>query len=269
MSLGKLEGKVAIITGAAMGMGNGTAKVLAKHGAKVILIDYSNEVYRAAEEMCNEGFETTAHQADVRDGAKLKAICDKVACQYGRIDILVNAAGVGDLKYFADVTDEFRDRIIDINFKGTWNSCKAVVHHMMKAKYGKIVNFGSVTGCLVVDPGMTSYAASKGAILAFTKALAVELASSNITVNAILPGMVDTPMTDKSCREACPEDPQSIKAAIAANIPMRRMGTMEEAGEVAAFLASDESSYVTGTHIVFDGGSTLPENPGAGWAPGD
>jgi NAD(P)-dependent dehydrogenase (short-subunit alcohol dehydrogenase family) len=264
----KLEGKVAIITGGAMGMGNGSAKIMAEHGANIVLIDYSDSVFAAVENLREKGYEVSGYQVDVRNAEGLKKAYNKVAAQYGKIDILVNAAGVGDLKYFSDVSDEFRDRIFDINFKGTWNSCQAVVPHMISARYGKIVNFGSVTGCLVVDPGMTSYAATKGAILAFTKALAVELASCNITVNAVLPGMIDTPMLDKSCREACPDDPQSVKKAIAENIPMKRLGTIEEAGQVAAFFASDESSYVTGTHIVFDGGSTLPETPGSGWAPG-
>jgi NAD(P)-dependent dehydrogenase (short-subunit alcohol dehydrogenase family) len=266
--MGKLEGKVAIITGGAMGMGYGSAKVMAQHGAKIVLIDYADTVFEAIENLRQEGFEVSGYQLDVRNSEVLKEAYNKVADQNGKIDILVNAAGVGDLKYFCDVTDEFRDRIFDINLKGTWNSCQAAVPHMIKARYGKIVNFGSVTGCFVADPGITCYAATKGAVMAFTKALAVELAPYNITVNAILPGMTDTPMLDKSCREACPEDPQRIKEAIAANIPMKRLGTIEEAGQVVAFLASDESSYVTGTHIVFDGGSTLPESPGTGWTPG-
>jgi NAD(P)-dependent dehydrogenase (short-subunit alcohol dehydrogenase family) len=249
-------------------MGNGAARVMAEYGARVIIAGYSETVGKAVEDMRREGYEVLGYQVDVRDAEKLKAIYDKVAGQFGKIDILVNAAGVGDMKYFLDASDDFRDSVMDINFRGIWNSCKAAVPHMVAAKYGKIVNFGSVTGCLVVDPGMTAYAATKGAILAFTKALAVELAPYNITVNAILPGMIDTPMLDRSCRDACPDDPQSVKAAIAANIPMKRLGTIEEAGKVTAFLASDESSYVTGTHIVFDGGNTLPETPGSGWAPG-
>lgn len=266
--MSKLQGKVAMVTGGAMGMGNGAAGVMAGYGATVILIDYSDHVFKAVEQLRHDGHEASAYQIDVRDVGGLETVCKEVADCFGKIDILVNAAGVGDLEYFADVSEDFRDRMMDINFKGTWNACKAVVPYMLAAGYGKIVNFASVTGCMVVDPGMTVYAATKGAILAFTKALAVELAPHNITVNAILPGMVDTPMLDKSCQEACPEDPEKIKRAIAANIPMKRLGTAKEAGEVVAFLASDESSYVTGTHIVFDGGSTLPENPGAGWTPG-
>lgn len=265
--MGKLDGKVAIITGGAMGMGIGSARVMAGYGARIALFDSSETVFKTAESLKALGHEALAVKVDVRDSTGIKAACKKVADHYGKIDILVNAAGIGILKYFLEATDEFRDLNLDINYKGTWNTCKAVIPYMLENKYGKIVNYSSVTGTLVVDPGMTSYAATKGAILSFTKALAVEFASRNITVNAILPGMIDTPMTDISCQKACPEDPQSVKDSIAANIPMKRLGTMDEAGEVTAFLSSDESSYITGTSIVFDGGSTLPENPGAGWTP--
>lgn len=265
--MGKLNGKVAIITGGAMGMGFGSARIMAGYGARIALFDSSDTVFKTTESLNQAGYEAIAFKVDVRDNTGLKDACEKTAERYGKIDILVNAAGMGVLKYFLDATDEFRDLNMDINYKGTWNTCRVVIPYMLKNKYGKIVNYCSVTGLLVVDPGMTSYAPTKGAILAFTKALAVEFASRNITINAILPGMIDTPMTDKSCREACPEDPQSVKDSIAANIPMKRLGTMDEAGELTAFLASDESSYITGTSIVFDGGSTLPENPGAGWTP--
>ncbi|RLA52511.1 MAG: short-chain dehydrogenase [Gammaproteobacteria bacterium] len=265
--MGKLDGKVAVITGGAMGMGFGSARVMADQGAKIALFDFSETVYKTAESLNDEGYEVLAFKLDVRIAQNLKDGCKSVAEHFGKIDILVNAAGIGVQKYFLDASDEFRDLNLDINYKGTWNACKAVIPYMLEGKYGKIVNFCSVTGCLVVDPGMTAYAATKGAILAFTKALAVEFAPNNITVNAILPGMIDTPMTDKSCREACPEDPQSIKDSIAEHVPMKRLGTIEEAGKVTAFLASDDSSYITGTSIVFDGGNTLPETPGSGWAP--
>ena len=266
--MGKLDGKVAIITGGAMGMGNGAAKVMARYGAKIVIADIAETVFAAAKSLQEAGYEAIAYQVDVRDAAGLKQAYQNVADHFGKIDILVNAAGIGVLKPFVEASDEFRDLTLDINFKGIWNSCQAAVPYMIASKYGKIVNFGSVTGLLAVDPGMTAYAATKGAIMAFTKALAQDLAPYNITVNAILPGMVDTPMMEKSCREACPDNPQSVKDAIAAGIPMKRLGTVDEAGEVVAFLASDESSYVTGTHIVFDGGSTLPETPTtAGWAP--
>ncbi len=265
--MGRLEGKVAVITGGAMGMGNGSAKVLAREGAKVVIIDFSEKGQSAAEEIKAAGGEAIAYRVDVREGARLKEIYREVVEKYGSLDILVNAAGLGSQRSFLKADDAYIDNYLAINFKGVWNSCQAAIPHMLKQKYGKIVNYASVTGVMVVDPCMTSYAATKGAIMAFTKALAVEMAPANITVNAILPGMIDTPMMHASCSEANPEDPQSVKNAIASQVPMGRLGTMEEAGKVTLFLASDDSSYVTGTSIVFDGGNTLPETPGCGWQP--
>ncbi|MGI5892359.1 MAG: glucose 1-dehydrogenase [Bacillota bacterium] len=265
----KLQDRVAIVTGAAMGMGFGCSKVLASHGAKVVMVDINPQVFNSAENLAKEGYTTLAYQLDVRDSAAIKKAYDEVAEKFGKIDILVNVAGIGVLEYFEKVEDEFFDKTFNINFKGVWNSCRAAIPYMRKARYGKIVNFASVTGIMVADPGMTTYGATKGAVIAFTRALASEYAQFNITVNAILPGIVDTPMLDGSCKEACPEDPKSIKDAMVNNVPLGRLGTIEDAGNVAAFLASDESSYITGTYIVLDGGSTIPETPGTGWAPGE
>jgi len=267
--MARVDGQVAIVTGGAMGMGNGCARVLAKNGAKIAIMDYSDTVEAAAEALRKEGHDVLAYQVDVRDAAKLQECYADVAGKYGKIDILVNAAGIGDQRMFLKVDDDYLEKYLAVNFKGTWNSCKAAIPHMLNNGYGKIVNFASVTGVMVVDPGMTVYAATKGAIMAFTKALAVEMASQNITVNAILPGVVDTPMMRNTCIDSCPEDPDSIFNAIAAQVPMGRMGTIEEAGRVALFLASEDSSYVTGVGIVFDGGNTLPESPGTGWEPAE
>jgi len=265
--MARVDGQIAIVTGGAMGMGNGCATVLAKNGAKVAIMDYSETVQTAADALCQEGYEAIAYRVDIRDAAKLKECYDDVARKFGKIDILVNAAGIGDQRMFLNVEDDYLEKYLSVNFKGTWNSCKAAVPHMLKNGYGKIVNFASVTGVMVVDPGMTVYAATKGAIMAFTKALAVEMAPKKITVNAILPGVVDTPMMRNTCKDSCPEDPDSIFNAIASQVPMGRMGTPEEAGRVALFLASEDSSYVTGIGVVFDGGNTIPESPGTGWEP--
>jgi len=263
--MGKLDGKVAIITGGAMGMGYGCAKVMAKHGAKLAIIDYSDKVFETAESLVKEGYQVLAFKIDVRDADAVKEAYNKVAEIYGKIDILANVAGVADCRPFTECDDELLNRIMGVNFKGCWNSCQAAIPHMLKNKYGKIIIFSSVTGNLVCDPGMTAYGSSKGAVLSLTKTLASEYASRNITVNAILPGGVYTPMLRKLCDELCPDDPQSVVAMIATNVPMKRLGTIEEAGEVAAFLASEESSYITGTSILFDGGSSLPESPCTGW----
>lgn len=263
----RVEGKVAVITGGAMGMGNGAAQVLAREGAKVVLIDYSDKGQESAQKIIDAGGEAIAYKVDVRDGERLKEIYNEVYNKYGSLDILVNAAGIGIQRSFFKSDGEFLERTMGINFMGVWNSCQAALPNMLKNGYGKIVNFASVTGVMVVDPCMTAYAATKGAIMALTKALAVEFASRKVTVNAILPGVIDTPMMHNTCVDACPEDPQSIKDGIASTVPIGRLGTTEEAGKVVLFLASDDSSYVTGTSIVFDGASTIPESAGSGWQP--
>lgn len=265
--MSSVKGKSVIVTGGAMGMGNGCARILAEHGAHVAIMDRSELVEVAAQELRDDGFDVIAYEVDVTDRAKLVEYYDDVANKRGGIDILINAAGIGDQKYFLEVDDAYLDKVLNVNFKGTWNSCKAAVPYMLKKGYGKIVNFSSVTGVHVVDPAMTVYAASKGAIMAFTKALASEMAGQGITVNAILPGVVDTPMMRNTCIDSNPDDPDSVFNAIAAQVPMGRMGTILEAGRVALFLASDDSSYITGQGIVFDGGNTLPESAGSGWEP--
>ena len=256
----KLENKIAIVTGAANGMGKAIVKKMAEYGAKVAAIDFLPEVITYAKELRNKGFEITGYQADVREADRLKEIYKEVYKKYGRIDCVVNAAGVA---VFVDFTDPSIDaeahREIDINYFGVWNSCQAAVPYMKEAKSGKIVNFSSVTGPLVCDPGSTAYAATKGAVMAFTKALASELASSNINVNAILPGVVDTPMVRKIYEGVEGGVDATLKAAAKA-IPLGRLGDPEELAEVACFLTSFESSYITGQGIVVDGGSTLPES---------
>jgi hypothetical protein len=142
---------------------------------------------------------------------------------------------------------------------GVWNCSKAVLPHMVQQSYGKVVNISSVTGPIVVDVGDSAYGATKAAIWGFTKALALEFAQHNITVNAVCPGYIHTPGVDKAARESNPTDPQSVISGIARRIPMRRLGTIEELGNLVAFLASDESSYITGTTVVIDGGAILPE----------
>ncbi|MGX6977672.1 glucose 1-dehydrogenase [Vagococcus elongatus] len=265
----RLKDKVAVITGGAMGMGKGTAEVFAKEGAKVILIDFSKDLIKTQEELKENDFLVETFQVDVRDKEKLKEIYQNIFDKYGHLDILVNAAGIGTQASFFNADGKILSDMMDINFGGIWNSCQAAIPFMLKNNYGKVINFASVTGVMVVDPSMTAYAASKGAIMALTKALAVEFAPKNITVNAILPGMINTPMTQKSSKEANPSDPQKILDGLAKTVPMGRLGTAEEAGKVALFLATEDSSYVTGSAIVFDGGSTLPESPGSGWQPED
>lgn len=259
--MGKLDGRVAVITGAAMGNGEGIARVMAKYGAHVALWDISDKVSETAESIKADGGEATAFKVDVREFDQCKAAADKLIADAGKIDILCNNAGVAHMVSFLDMDDEGRDFHFDVNIKGAWNSTKAVLPNMRDNQYGKIVVMSSVTGPMVANPGQVAYATTKAALVGFTKALALEMVGYNITVNAICPGMIRTPMVEEGVRAFSPDDPEPILQMIAGTIPMGRLGTIHEIGELAAFLASDESTYITGTQVVIDGGSTLPETP--------
>ena len=258
--MGRLEDKVAMVTGAARGNGEGVARVMAKEGATVVLTDVLDLVHETAKSISDDGYRAVSFRMDITKSAEVNSVVQKVLKQFGKVDILVNNAGVLKLAALVDMTDEVRDRMIDVNIKGTFIVTKAVLPSMLKRKYGRIVNLSSVTGPLVADIGETAYAATKAAIWGFTRALAFEVAKEGITVNAICPGMIDTDMVRNMAVETNPDDPQSVLKDLARGIPMGRLGTIEEIGELVAFLASDESKYITGTPILIDGGSTLPES---------
>ena len=252
----KLLNKVAIVTGGAMGNGLGIVKTFLKYGAKVVIFDYSDEIENTLIKLDNA--DVTGYKVDIRDKEKVNQCVQQVIDQYGHIDILVNNAGVCKLVTFEEMSDDDRDYHFDINIIGTWNVIKACLP-FMKNRNVSIVNLSSVTGPMVADSGEVAYATTKSAILGFTKSLAAELVKDNIRVNAIMPGYIHTPMVDNMAKISVPENPQSVIDGIEVAIPMKRMGTIEELGELAAFLASDESSYITAQGIVIDGGSTLPE----------
>lgn len=254
----KLEGKIAVVTGGAMGNGLGIVKVFLKYGAKVVILDYADELDEVVNKLKNENNEVRGYKLDIRDAFAVKIAINNVIEDYGHIDILVNNAGVCRLENFEDMNEELRDFHFDINIKGTWNVTKVCLPYM-KNRQAAIVNLSSVTGPMVADSGEVAYATTKAAVLGFTKSLAAELVSDDIRVNAILPGYIRTPMVDGMAKETNPENPESVVAGIAAGIPMKRLGTIEELGELTAFLASNESSYITAQGIVIDGGSTLPE----------
>ena len=250
----KLENKVAIVTGGAMGNGLGIVKVFLKEGAKVAILDYDEKLKETLGNLNSE--KVIGYNVDIRDGNKVNEIIKNINSKWGNIDILVNNAGVCRLKPFMEMTDELRDFHFDINIKGTWNVTKATLPYMEK---GSIINLSSVTGPMVADSGEVAYATTKAALIGFTKGLAAELANKNIRVNAIMPGYIMTPMVENMAKETNEENPKSVIDGIANAIPMKRLGTIEELGNLAAFLASDESSYITAQGIVIDGASTLPE----------
>ncbi len=261
---GKLEGKVAVVTGAAMGNGEGIARVLAKQGAHVVLWDISETVSDTADSINSTDGKATAAKVDVTDFWACQDAVDKTIAEQGKIDILCNNAGVIRLANFLDMSDEVRDFHFDVNIKGVWHSTKAVLPNMVKNKYGRIVVMSSVTGPMVADEGETAYATTKAALWGFTKALAREVAKDGITVNAICPGYILTPMAEQIAKESDPGNPDSVIKRIAQGVPLGRLGDKHEIGELAAFLCSDESAYITGTQVVIDGGSTVPETVSVG-----
>lgn len=257
----KLENRVAVITGGAMGNGLGIARVFLKYGAEVAILDYADELDDTVDELQKDypKAKISGYQIDIRDKKSVDASIKDIAETYGHIDVLVNNAGVCRLETFESMSDEVRDFHFDINIKGTWNVTKAALPFLKKCKTASIVNLASVTGPMVADTGEVAYATTKAALVGFTKSLAIELVDKNIRVNSILPGYILTPMVENMSKLSNPEKPNAVIEGIAAGIPMKRLGTIEELGELAAFLASDESSYITGHEFVIDGGSTLPE----------
>ncbi len=260
----KLEDKVAVVTGGAMGNGLGIVEVFCKYGAKVAILDYSDELKETVTKFNDLGYDVVGFKVDIRDKDIVDKCIGKVIDKYGKIDILVNNASVCILEKFVDMSDEVRDKHFDINIKGTWNVTKSVLPFMIDNNYGSIVNLSSVTGPMVADSGEVAYATTKSALIGFTKAIAMEYVDYNIRCNAILPGYILTPMVKNMAHSSNPLHPNSVIDGIANGIPMKRLGTIKELGQLAAFLASDESSYITGAEIVIDGGSTLPETNSVG-----
>ena len=243
-----------------MGNGLGIVKVFLKYGAKVAILDYAEKLSQTVEELKKEYPENVeGYMVDIRQEDKVEEAIEKTIEKFGKIDILINNAGVCRLENFMKMNNELRDFHFDINIKGTWNVSKSCIKYMEKQKNTAIVNLSSVTGPMVADSGEVAYATTKAALLGFTKSLAAEMVDKGIRVNAILPGYIMTPMVEGMAKETDSNNPEGVVKGIALGIPMKRLGTIEELGELAAFLASDEGSYITGQGIVIDGGSTLPE----------
>ena len=246
-----LKDKVAIVTGAKRGMGRTHALTLAKAGAKVVVSDISLEdCEKVVKEIEKEKGEALAVKCDVSKKAEADEMVKKTVKKWGKIDILVNNAGICQFKPFLDLTEEEWDRTININLKGYFLCAQAAAKEMAKQKSGVIVNIASVAmGQQGIGfPNIAHYCASKGGIVGMTEAMAVELASLNIRVNAVSPGMIDTPMVDPVMK-----DPQQ-KKGILARVPMHRMADPQEVSNLVLFLASDGSSYMTGSTVVVDGG---------------
>jgi len=257
----RLENRVAVVTGAARGNGEGISRALARNGATVVLWDILDLVEDVAKDINASGHTAVSFKVDISNASLVNQAALEVIKLFGKVDILVNNAGIGVFIPFLETSDEMRDRIIGINLKGPWNCTKAILPTMLEHKYGKIINISSVSGPRVAAAGLTAYAASKGGVCGFTRALALEVAEYNITVNAILPGYVDTPMLRGVAADLGMND-EEFANKLAETVPLKRLGSIDEIGDLAVFLASDESKYITGQEIVFDGGNIIQEEKG-------
>lgn len=243
----RFENKIVLVTGAGRGIGASIAKRFASEGAEVI-VNYSGNdeaAQKTVDEMTATGGQAQKYKCSVNDSESVKVMIDEIIKEFGRIDILVNNAGITKDGLMLRMTDEDFDRVIDVNLKGTFNCTKYVSKYMLKQKSGKIINISSVVG-LSGNAGQVNYSASKAGIIGITKSAAKELSSRGITVNAVAPGYVDTDMTKVLS--------DNIRNEILKNIPLQRMGNVEDISNCVAFLASEDASYITGQVISVDGG---------------
>ena len=243
----RLEGRVVLVTGASRGIGAAIAKACAAEGARVV-VNYARGADAAAEvvrSIAEAGGEAVQWRADVSDGEAVNAMVDGVLEKFGALDVLVNNAGVTRDNLLAVMADEEWDDVLRVNAGGTFRLCRAVARPMMARKRGRIVNVSSVAGTKG-GKGQTNYAASKGAIEAFTRALAVELAPKGIAVNAVAPGVIVTEMS-AFVREAAGEE-------VLGKILLKRYGNPEDVARAVLFLASEDAAYITGVTLPVDGG---------------
>ena len=242
-----LEGKIALVTGASRGIGRQIAKTLAAKGAFVI-VNYNGSAAKAEEvvkEIQAAGGNGQAVQCNVSDFESCKEMLDAVVKEHGRLDILVNNAGITRDNLLMKMSEEDFDAVIQTNLKGVFNCTRHIARQMLKQKSGRIINISSVSG-VAGNAGQANYSAAKAGILGLTKSAAKELASRNITVNAIAPGFIETDMTAALS--------ERVREAILAQIPLARFGQAEDVAAAAAFLASEESRYMTGQTLHVDGG---------------
>lgn len=244
------ENKTAVITGGSRGIGLAIAKKLAEGGANIAVLYVGDETEGKAAKAELEQYGTKVEQyfCDISDFEKSKAVCEQVIEEFGKVDILINNAGITRDKLVLNMDENDFDAVINVNLKGTFNMIKHFYKHFMKNRGGRIVSTSSIVG-LIGNAGQANYSASKAGIIGLTKSVARELAGRNVTVNAVAPGYIGTDMTNVL--------PDKVKETMKAQIPAKRIGTPEDVANVVAFLCSDEAAYVTGEVIRVDGGLAI------------
>lgn len=244
----KLAREVAIVTGAARGIGRAIALALSKEGASIILSDVSEDVHKTAAEIQQAGGQAAGIVGNVTQSADCEAMIELAIKTFAKVDILVNNAGITKDNLLMRMSEEDWDSVLNINLKGTFLCTKAVIRPMMKQRSGKIINIASVIG-LMGNAGQANYAASKGGVISFTKTMAKELGSRNIRVNAIAPGFIESKMTEVLSEEA--------RAKLIGLIPLNALGKPEYVADAVVFLASPAASYITGQVLNVDGGMVM------------
>ncbi|WP_243294196.1 3-oxoacyl-[acyl-carrier-protein] reductase [Geothrix mesophila] len=244
-----LQGKVALVTGASQGIGEAIAKRLAAQGATVVCAARTlRKLQEVADAITAAGGKADVVVADLSDGASVRAAVATTVERHGAIHILVNNAGITRDKLLIQMKEEDWDAVIDTNLKGAWTAIQAATKPMMKQRWGRIINIASVVGQMG-NPGQANYVAAKAGLIGLTKSVARELASRNVTANAVTPGYIETAMT-----AGLPDD---VKAEFTKQIPLGRMGTADDIAASVAFLASDEAGYITGQVLSVNGGMLM------------
>jgi len=245
-----LKEKTAVITGASTGIGKAIALQMAENGANIAIIYISDENFALDVKKQVEGYGVKAEvfKCDVSDHERSKAVCESIVTAFGTVDILVNNAGITRDGLMLRMSESDFDAVVSVNLKGVFNMTKHLSRSIMRSGHGRIINISSVSG-IMGNQGQANYSAAKAGVIGLTKTTAKEFASKNVTCNAIAPGFVKTDMTANL--------PQAVKDHANTSIPLKRMGTPEEIANVAVFLASDMSSYITGEVIKVDGGMCM------------
>ena len=248
-----VEGKTVIVTGASRGIGKGIAKVFASRGADVLLVARNEAPVReAADEIKSAGGEASVFVGDVSSWDDMQQMAETAARRYGGIDVLCSNAGIFPSRGISDMSPDEWDKVLGVNAKGSFLAVKACVAELSKKEYGRIILTSSITGPITGYAGWSHYGASKAAQLGFMRTAAIELAKNNITVNAVMSGNIIT--------EGLQDLGEEYLETMAASIPLKTLGTVEDIGYAALFLATKEAGYITGQTIVVDGGQTVPES---------